>query len=441
MTRIDEATELQIIADYRAGIFYKDLMRKYHLSHEPLKRILKKHGVYNSRRPDYSNAPKEEIAREYTAKTPIKEILEKYDLSKDALYDIVRATSAESNFRLKAEQESSIIEQYQNDTPLREIAQSVGFAGGLVETVLTENGIERDRRLGASRLDLDEAEGFYQEGMSLIEMSAHYNVDRGVISRWFNNEGVKRKTHSEACQVYDLNPHYFSNPNRPDVAYFLGFLWADGCNKTYQNEVQLIVNARDEDIVLKLRAALGSTHPIRYYDAKMPSGKIGHYCDLNITNEVLSNELEGLGMVRAKTYAESLVLPKGINDEMTRHFLRGLIDGDGWFTIAKRGALDFNLGVAGHEDLLAILSDYIAQKVGVSSTIREVCLWNPDRCKTRRLDIGGNRNALKFLQWLYEDSGGIRLDRKYAIYRNIVARYFAEIKGAHKLAHLNFFHP
>lgn len=440
MTKIDEVTENQLIADYKGGLFYRAIIRKYHVSSERLRSILQKHGVHHSRRPDYSNAPKEEIAKAYSSKTPILQICKKYKISRDALYDIVRETNAESRFRITPLDEETIINKYKSGAPLKEIEESTGFGNFAIYKVLLDNNVIRDRRISDTKINLEEAGQLYHDGMSLKEVGDYYGVDRGVVARFFNKRGVIRKTQSEACQIYEINQNYFSNPNKPDVAYFLGFLWADGCNKTYDNTLGVILNSKDEDILLKLRSALGSTHPIRHFDAETPSGKIGHYCDLNITNKVLSETLNNLGMVKAKTYAESMALPKGIDDDNTRHFLRGLIDGDGWIVVSKARAVDINVGVAGHADLLKILSDYILRVTEIKTTINDLPLWNPDICKTKGLYVNGNRNVVKFLQWLYKDSFGFRLDRKYEIYKNAIIRYFSEIKGAEKLSHLNFVH-
>jgi hypothetical protein len=96
----------------------------------------------------------------------------------------------------------------------------------------------------------------------------------------------------------------------------LGFYWADGCNKTYDSTVQMILNSKDIEILEKFKTFLGhETKPIRIFNAENPSGKIGEYADYCIYNKHISETLNSVGMVKRKTYADILDLPLGLKKE------------------------------------------------------------------------------------------------------------------------------
>lgn len=435
----DPVRAAAIADDYRSGMFYRAIIAKHRVGPEKLKRILTEAGLYNSRRPDYSNAPKAEIAADYSAGVPFATMQEKYKVSRDAIYDIVKELDAKSGYRFPEHEEASVVSDYRAGVPSQEICKAKDINPVVFYRILHEAGVACDRREKVKRLDHVAVIADYRAGDPMDVLGERYSVSRASIARLLAKHEVVLRSQSEARRQYALDETYFDDINLPDRAYYLGFLWADGCNKTYDNTVQIILSRKDEDMLVNFRAAMKSEGIIRHYVQRTVTGKLCEYSDYCIYSQRVSKRLEELGMVRAKTYAADLGLPKGLRPEMLRHFVRGLIDGDGCIWLSKRGAFDVNVSAVGHPTILTTIHEAL-KEIDVTSTIVRLKLVNPDRCHTKQLNIGGNRNAVQFLQWLYKDSQGIRLTRKYGYYQECVRRYFTEIKGNADMNHLNFTH-
>jgi hypothetical protein len=86
------------------------------------------------------------------------------------------------------------------------------------------------------------------------------------------------------------------------------------------------------------------------------------------------------------------------------------------------------------------LADHIHKEIGYLPTIREANLIENTKCRSRNMYIAGNRNCVKFLQWLYKDHNGARLERKYQKYKGVISDYFSRIKGSEDLAEYNYVH-
>lgn len=116
-----------------------------------------------------------------------------------------------------------------------------------------------------------------------------------------------------------------------------------------------------------------------------------------------------------KTYTANF--PSHIPKEMKRHFIRGLIDGDGWVSVVKRGYV--SLGLVGTENIL----------YGVRDSYPYDCSMNAVRHKGKNfwdLIING-RKAMKILDWLYGDAS-VYLNRKYDKY--LEAKELYELKNS-----------
>lgn len=122
----------------------------------------------------------------------------------------------------------------------------------------------------------------------------------------------------------------------------------------------------------------------------------------------------GLPMER-KTYTANF--PSHIPEEMKHHFIRGLVDGDGWVTVAKRGYA--SIGIVGTKNIL----------YGVRDSYPCDCSMNAVRHKGKNfwdLMINGHK-AMNILEWLYGDAS-VYLNRKYNKY--LEAKKLYELKNS-----------
>src|ERR1035437_3192398 len=111
----------------------------------------------------------------------------------------------------------------------------------------------------------------------------------------------------------------FSNET-PEVAYWAGFLMADGTvtRNGASFVVSLSLSENDLDNLLKFRDFLGKQDEPGTMPQDMRRVAVG--------SKRLGNDLARWGVVPNKTYVG--IIPSDIPNELLPHYIRGLIDGD-----------------------------------------------------------------------------------------------------------------
>lgn len=139
---------------------------------------------------------------------------------------------------------------------------------------------------------------------------------------------------------YICNWNYFEKIDTEEKAYWLGFLYADGCvyfkpKKEYR--INLHLECKDINHIIKFKQSINATHKIRNYNrTRIRNNKIIKECisTLDISSEKMVNDLIKHHCVPNKTLI--LKWPQNVvPDNLKRHFIRGIIDGDGDWSIEK----------------------------------------------------------------------------------------------------------
>ena len=91
---------------------------------------------------------------------------------------------------------------------------------------------------------------------------------RGILCMLRNNNVVIRNSYSETNRKYTLNQHYFDKIDSEEKAYFLGFLYADGCNCQHVGLTSMSLQECDKLILERFAKAIGSNRPIRFIKAR-----------------------------------------------------------------------------------------------------------------------------------------------------------------------------
>jgi hypothetical protein len=133
---------------------------------------------------------------------------------------------------------------------------------------------------------------------------------------------------AESKIKYQYDRHFFATVNE-ESAYWAGFLAADGCLSPARRTVQVYLGTRDRGHLEKLAAALGYTGPI--VDSKAvnrfaPDGAALSRITLCHAQEMIDDLGRNFRVTPRKTYS---LEPPELPLNFARHFLRGLVDGDG----------------------------------------------------------------------------------------------------------------
>lgn len=129
---------------------------------------------------------------------------------------------------------------------------------------------------------------------------------------------------------YTLDDSYFEKIDTERKAYWLGFLYADGCvvyNKI-NKAVILMLHIDDKYIIEEFNSDLKS-------DRNIVITSTG-YARLAIGNKKLAQDLINLGCVPRKSLILKFPTEDIVPTELINHFIRGYMDGDGCISVYKK---------------------------------------------------------------------------------------------------------
>lgn len=120
-----------------------------------------------------------------------------------------------------------------------------------------------------------------------------------------------------------FNEDYFEIIDSEDKAYFLGYLFADGCVCVEKNRVDFAIHIKDSYILDIFKEKLSSVNNIRKYNEI-------NVAIINHTSKKLVHDLKFHGCTERKSL--TLAFPTTINNNYLWDFIRGYFDGDGCVT-------------------------------------------------------------------------------------------------------------
>lgn len=240
---------------------------------------------------------------------------------------------------------------------------------------------------------------------------------------------------------YNYNKDYFSIIDTEEKAYWLGFLYADGCiTRYYKNEelrsmsLELTLCEKDKGHLEKFAKSLNSNVPIQEKITKIKDKQYKSY-RLVINCTKLCYDLISLGCTPQKTHTIKLPTHDIIPKNLMRDFLRGFFDGDGSISITKMNNKPHIVTTfSGIFDMLTNISDYlISEKV-----LRVAPKIHKDKRheKTYNMYFYGSDSNKDFLDYLYKDSN-IYLNRKYNSYNDFYQNYDEKLEKRGVYYHKN----
>lgn len=211
-----------------------------------------------------------------------------------------------------------------------------------------------------------------KSGKTRIEIANSFNVQKETISRWLKNFNIKLKDYREFQLPYNI--HVFDKIDTEEKAYWLGFLYADGCvsyrmdTKSYETKLEL--SGVDIEHVKKFKTLFQDTRSNEMIKAhkRIYKGKELYYCRYRICNEYLAKSLIALGCTIKKSL--TLTFPDikiFSNPDLVFDFIRGYVDGDGSLThqIRKNGTKNPRISIIGTREFLEGVIGFFPQFSGI----------------------------------------------------------------------------
>lgn len=244
----------------------------------------------------------------------------------------------------------------------------------------------------------------FKNGESCKEIAAFYNTDHRTIRKILKTFKIEFLSNRK----YFFNESYFEKIDSEEKAYFLGLIYADGCNTGEGLKIGL--QLKDSYILDKLAKKLNYHGlPNITSNKKLPNN---FYSVYYFYSKKLSKDLINLGVLRRKTYFLEFPNTEIIPEEYQSHFIRGYFDGDGCIgkSLSTRTINQHYITFVGLdtflESIMNIINKYYAENKGSIS-------YKKNHYKhTKYLTYSGNNIVYKIYNYLYKNCGDLYLTRK-----------------------------
>jgi hypothetical protein len=259
----------------------------------------------------------------------------------------------------------------------------------------------------------------FNKFLTYSEIAEKIGVGRRTIERAYKTLNMKRKrVHKGMLKTkYSYDRNYFEKIDTEDKAYFLGFLYADGCNT--KQGFRLQISQKDEDVLLKLKENIKYTGKLYYKKGGEMKGLGNNKDKIYITNPTcvfqlksthVSRQLIKLGCIPKKSLILKFPTEEQVPSYLLHHFMRGYFDGDGCVSIyntKQRGwnETKYSVCIAGTENFIIDLQKILIKECRLNKTkIRNKTIST--------LSYGSRLQILRIKEYLYKNAT-IYMDRKF----------------------------
>ena len=249
--------------------------------------------------------------------------------------------------------------------------------------------------------------------------SEKISICRSTISSFIKRKGLKLNKESlyKILSKNTIDIDRYINVVEPEIAYIIGLLWTDGSVSFANNKSKTPIikhtcvkydSSNSDSIFIKLGWG-------RFESENLKS--IGK--NTMVANWVSSRELGDYlieNNFRNKDLGTSIF--ENFNDLLS-HFLRGFFDGDGCITISKAGSKYKQIAI--YFSSTSTQDWTFITKILDSLSIKYKIRINTDKLgKSSQICINDSESIYNLCEFIYKDSDGIRLVRKYDKYQEFL---------------------
>ena len=252
--------------------------------------------------------------------------------------------------------------------------------------------------------------------LSRVEMAKKLNKKKSSIDSKMKTLNLKRGK----VRKYSVNEKFFEVIDTEEKAYWLGFIFADGCvldrklpngNKNGK-KLKISLKRSDKKHLEKLNECINSDYPIKNKVSKIKQVEYPT-AEISISNTEFVNYLIEQNVEPRKTYKNKVPI---ICNDLMRHFIRGYVDGDGYIgRIVGDNRIKYSVEIVSYSK--GVLED--VQRYLLKHKIESHIYLKSKNRKDYRLMIFSHNSVKSLLTLLYEDSN-IYLQRKYDIAQKIL---------------------
>lgn len=322
--------------------------------------------------------------------------------------------------KLSKDQIQEIITSYQEGMSPKEIGEKLGIYNNSVTRILKKNGIERNQ--AAPKITPEQTQFIieqYQLGVNSEELGRQLNIDSCTVLRILKRNNITIKSNSQSKRKFELDESILDNIDSEEKAYFLGLMWSDGNISKKNNDISIRLLAKDAEILYQLSNYFYGQDRVSI-DKNKKNQEIATF---RLCSKRLKERLIELGCHPNKTFINKY--PENLDPSLDRHFIRGVIDGDG-------SVLNYDspiIYIIGTDELTFKISEIIEKNLNIKPLFSKKQKYRLKDVNISSIAYRGFIKANTLAKWIYEGSS-IKLNRKYQNYilfkNNQSEKYFSE---------------
>lgn len=275
-----------------------------------------------------------------------------------------------------------------------QIATKLGFDAGSIKSRVSKLGLKFKEKLDLNQYK-DEILLLRNQKVSLRQIAKKFNTNHVAISTFLDKLGESTKAFT-----HQFDETFFEKIDSEAKAYCLGLMMSDG----YITGDGIGLTMTDKDVIEKFKLSLGYSGNIRIIQPVKPHHKIKY--QINIYSVKIKNDISKYGIIPNKSLVLKFPSLDLIPNNLLRHLVRGVFDGDGSLYQSKRDK-QWRITFVGTKHVL----EHIEKVSGINGNY----FHNKNSHEnTWYWSLRNIPSIFKFLEWMYGNAT-IYMDRKFAL--------------------------
>ncbi len=319
-----------------------------------------------------------------------------------------------SKIIIPAEQLNQIISDYKNGMTISDLSRKYPYRYAIIDNYLIQIGVKQRKHSKLSQDKIQSIIDMINNGYGLTDIKTTLRIDTSTIRNIANEYGttIERQYPPRTESNKDFKDDYFSVINTEAKAYYLGLIYTDGYVRVHNNRYFTAISLQygDKYIIEKFKEELccGNniyiSEKVTNYSNGKPS-KIARFESCN--SKKMFDDLGKFNIIPNKSYdSKTFTNVEAIPKELYKHFIRGLIDGDGtiWHSGREYGIQIVDASEQFCVDFNELLQNSLKQELHYDIRQLHEHVW---MVRYRRKE-----EVKDIIRFLYDDSS-IMLKRKY----------------------------
>ena len=265
----------------------------------------------------------------------------------------------------------------------------------------------------------DQMDAMYRSGINTPAIGERLGVSVSGVIKILKRRDVVMRPCSQ--RKYIVNDNVFDEINTEAAAYWLGFVYADGCVHPERNVLTMNLSVKDKDHTEKFVSWAGGV----CRELHSPSMHAG-VARAEIRSALMLKSLQSHGVTPRKS--GNIRMP-ALDGKLVRHFIRGYFDGDGCIFVARKALHHdrYGMNIVSNNEFLEDLQIALEVETGVCHG-RTSPLGTSGKVRTLWFTVQKEIHTLLAYMYL---GATVALERKATMARLILAAGCRDHRRAH----------